>query len=233
MGEEEEMTASPEEEVAPDVDNVEEVDTDVDKVDVELGENHDDRSRLTTPTKVPEEFSYHPLRPPEEPYMELYQIACLHSESNVDLENIEKSFGLSEEEAAKRLTRYGKNILTPPPRIPEWRRFLQQFANVFLLLLIACAVLSIVAYIISQDIINLYLAIVLIVVMILTAFVQFHEEGKAYKVIDSFSKMVASNCIAIRNGKEKTISTDQLVPGDLVKVKNGDKVPADLVLLIC
>ena len=90
-----------------------------------------------------------------------------------------------------------------------------------------------IAYIISKDIINLYLAIVLIVVVTLTAYIQFHEEGNAFKVIDSFSKMLASDCVVIRGGKELTIPTDQLVPGDLVKIKNGDRVPADLVLLLC
>jgi magnesium-transporting ATPase (P-type) len=62
---------------------------------------------------------------------------------------------------------------------------------------------------------------------------QFHEEGKAYKIVDSFSQMLASNCITIQNGKEKAILTNQLVPGDLVKITNGKKVPVDLVLLLC
>lgn len=200
--------------------------------DVELGEKLEYRSQ-TQLEDVPQKFTYDPLLPPEEPYLELHEIVRRHSESIVNLENVEKSFGLSNEEAAKRLALYGENILTPPPRIPEWKRFLQQLTNVFLILLFSCAVLSLIAYFLSSDITNLYLAIVLIVVVFLTAFVQFHEEGKALKVIDSFSEMLASNCVAIRNGKETTVSTDQLVPGDIVKIMNGDKVPADLVLLLC
>jgi sodium/potassium-transporting ATPase subunit alpha len=140
---------------------------------------------------------------------------------------------LSEDEAKARVSQYGKNILTPPPRMPEWQRFLLQFANIFLILLNACAVLSIVAFVISGDIINLYLAIVLIVVVFLTALIQFHEEGKAHAVVDSFSKMLASNSTVIREGREKEIPTDMLVPGDIVKIKNGDKVPADLLILLC
>jgi sodium/potassium-transporting ATPase subunit alpha len=62
---------------------------------------------------------------------------------------------------------------------------------------------------------------------------QFHEEGKALAVMDSFSKMLASDCRVVRSGRELTLPTDQLVPGDVVKIQNGDRVPADVVLLVC
>ena len=81
------------------------------------------------------EFEYKPLLPPEEPYISLDEISLLHSESHIDLMNVEKSMGLSPDEAAKRLNLYGRNALTPPPRMPEWKRFLLQFKNVFLILL--------------------------------------------------------------------------------------------------
>eukprot|EP00804_Cyclotella_cryptica_P021089 CCRYP_021108-RA/>CCRYP_021108-RA protein AED:0.28 eAED:0.31 QI:0/0/0/1/1/1/3/0/567 len=178
-------------------------------------------------------FVYQPLAPPQEPYLSLEDIMELHGQTRIDGANIERSLGLTEAEAARRLQLYGRNVLTPPARTPEWQRFLLQFTNVFLLLLNGCAVLSIVAYVITADIINLYLAIVLLVVVCFTAFIQFHEEGKALAVIDSFAKMLAAECIVIRQGEEKKITTDLLVPGDLVKVQNGDRVPADLVLLLC
>jgi sodium/potassium-transporting ATPase subunit alpha len=125
------------------------------------------------------------------------------------------------------------SALTPPKRTPEWKRFLAQFTQVFLLLLIACGVLSVVAYLLNKDQTNLYLAAVLFVVVFLTAYMQFHEEGKALAVMDSFSKMLASECRVVRSGREETLPTDQLVPGDVVKVQNGDRIPADLVLLAC
>lgn len=178
-------------------------------------------------------YAYRPELPPEEPYLDLVSISIMHVDSNIVTDAVEKSHGLTEVEVQKRLERYGPNVLTPPPRMPEWKRFLLQFKNIFLVLLNVCAILSIVAFIISHDIINLYLAIVLVVVVFFTGLMQFHEEGKAYKVIDSFSKMLASECVVIRDGKEKRAGTDQLVPGDLVKIMNGDRVPADLVLLLC
>lgn len=199
--------------------------------DVELGLSQKDAAYVSDGKAS--SFEYQPLAPPQEPYLSLEDIISLHDQTRIDGANIERSLGLTETEAARRLQLYGRNVLTPPTRMPEWQRFLLQFTNVFLLLLNGCAVLSIVAYVITADIINLYLAIVLVVVVFLTAFIQFHEEGKALAVIDSFAKMLAAECIVIRQGEEKKITTDLLVAGDLVKVQNGDRVPADLVLLLC
>jgi magnesium-transporting ATPase (P-type) len=105
---------------------------------------------------------------PQEPYMTLPEIAKVHADSHIDIGNIEASRGLSSKDAAVRLDLYGRNILTPPPKIPEWKRLLLQFTNMFLLLLNGCGVLSVIAYVLTKDHINLYLAIVLFVVVFLT-----------------------------------------------------------------
>lgn len=196
----------------------------VDKVyDPELGGGEDGNK-----------FVYQPLLPrPQEPYLILSEIASLHKESNIDLHSLDSSYGLTTAEAANRLNLYGRNALTPPPRTPEWKRFLEQFTNVFLILLNMCAILSFVAFALNGDIMNVYLGVVLMVVVFLTAFLQFHEEGKALQVMDSFSKMLPSDCQVIRDRKTLKLTVDQLVPGDLVKIQNGDRVPADLVLLAC
>jgi sodium/potassium-transporting ATPase subunit alpha len=172
----------------------------------------------------------------DEPYMEHAEIALKYPLSNINVADIEKSAGLCSEEAAKRLTLYGKNVLTPPPKMPEWRRFLMQFQNMFMLLLNTCGFLSVIAYALQSDKLdrtNLYLAIVLFVVVFLTCFLQFHEEGKAYKIMDSFTKMFAVSCKVIRDGKQKEVPVGDIVVGDIVIVNNGDKVTADLVLLLC
>ena len=168
-----------------------------------------------------------------EPYVTTEVMADLHAESNINIQNIEQSGGLGSVEALKRLAIHGKNVLTPPKQKPEWKRFLEQFQNLFLILLIGSGILSIVAYLVLGDLTNLYLAIVLLVVVFLTGVLQFHEEGKANQVVDSFNKLLATSCVAIRDGHQKKINVEELVPGDLVYVKNGDKVPADMVLLLC
>jgi sodium/potassium-transporting ATPase subunit alpha len=172
----------------------------------------------------------------DEPYMEHAEIALKYPLSNINIADIEKSAGLCSEEAAERLKMYGKNELTPPPKMPEWRRFLMQFQNMFMILLNTCGFLSIIAFALQpdkSDRTNLYLAIVLFVVVFLTCFLQFHEEGKAFKIMDSFSKMLAVSCKVIRDGKQVEVPVGDLVVGDLVIIKDGDKVPADLVLLLC
>ncbi len=172
----------------------------------------------------------------EEPYMSHTQIATKHPKSNINVSDIEKSGGLSSEEAAERLKLYGPNVLTPPPKMPEWKRFLMQFKNMFMVLLNSCGVLALIAFLLQsnyEDKTNLYVAVVLFVVVFLTCYMQFHEEGKAYKIMDSFTKMLAAECVVIRDGKQKEIPVREVVIGDLVVVKDGNKVPADLVLLLC
>jgi magnesium-transporting ATPase (P-type) len=90
------------------------VQNEADPVDVEIGSKS-------------VKFEYKPLLPPEEPYISLDAISQLHSDSHIDLMILEKSMGLTPEEATKRLNLYGRNALTPPPRMPEWQRFLLQF----------------------------------------------------------------------------------------------------------
>ena len=170
---------------------------------------------------------------PEELYKEIKELVKLHPESNINESNVEASAGLSTKDATERLTKYGKNVLTPPKRTPSWLLLLRQFQNTFLILLNVSAALSVVAYIIAGDITNLYLGIVLFVVVFITGYAQFHEESKAFSIIDSFSQMLASTTTVIRDGMQSQVNVDVLVPGDLVLIKNGNKVPADMVLLLC
>lgn len=177
-----------------------------------------------------------PLLDLVEPYLALTDISERHPASRIHVTDVEQSEGLSSSEAAIRLAHYGRNILTPPPKMPEWKRFLLQFQSMFMILLNICAVLSIIAFALQsdhQDKTNLYLAIVLFLVVFLTCYMQFHEEGKALKVMDSFVKMLAVECTVIRDGHSQTLPGSDIVPGDLVVINDGDKVPADMVLLLC
>ena len=166
-------------------------------------------------------------------FLDLKDIADLHPESHIDVTSAEHSHGLSSKEAEERLATYGKNVLTPPPKTPEWLLLLRQFKNTFLILLNVSALLSVIAYVVAGDITNLYLGIVLFVVVFLTGYGQYHEESKAHKILDSFTQMLATNCEVIRDGSQQSVNVDTLVPGDLVVIKNGNKVPADMVLLLC
>jgi magnesium-transporting ATPase (P-type) len=199
-------------------------------VDIEAGSPDPSKE-----AKVVEKPLYH-LMLVEEPYLELYEISKRNPESNINVKDIEKSGGLSSDQAQERLKLYGGNVLTPPKKMPEWKRFLLQFKNMFMILLNTCALLSLIAYFLGAnktEKTNLYLAIVLFLVVFLTCYMQFHEEGKALTIMDSFSKMLARECNVIRDGKQQEVPVSDLVLGDLVLIKDGSKVPADLVLLLC
>jgi sodium/potassium-transporting ATPase subunit alpha len=219
------------------IDDDEEEDEQLDKFDLETGNGNatpaaNGAANATHSIHVPGPLSANDDAPPER-CLELQEIADLHPESKINIKNVEDSHGLSTQEADRRRLKYGPNVLTPPPKTPDWRLLLQQFQHTFLLLLIGSALLSILAYFLANDQTNLILGIVLLVVVFLTGFGSFHEEHQASKISDSFDKMLASSCTVLRDGHAGPCKVDQLVAGDLVLVKNGDKVPADMVLLLC
>lgn len=191
---------------------------------------------VEAPASIEQNSSHDSTMRIEEPYMDLADIAMLNRHSNINLLDVEKSGGLSSDEASTRLQLNGRNVLTPTPKMPAWKRFLLQFTNMFMVLLNTCSLLSVVAFLLQSDKgdkTNLYLAIVLFAVVCMTCYLQFHEEGKAYKIMDSFSDMLAASCTVIRDGTQKELPVGDLVLGDLVLIKDGNKVPADLVLLLC
>lgn len=78
---------------------------------------------------------------------------------------------------------------------------------------------------------NLYLALVLFGIVVLQCSITYIQERKTHEVMQSFKKMLPTNCTVRREGHEKQMSADYLVPGDIVVIKAGDKIPADLRLL--
>jgi sodium/potassium-transporting ATPase subunit alpha len=142
--------------------------------------------------------------------------------------------GLTAQEAEARLSRFGLNRLSPPPRVSPLRLFIRQFQNFFAALLIVSGILSCVAYGIDTAVpVNLYLGIVLFVVVLGTGIMSFWQEYKTSSLMDMFVNMLPASATVIRDGVELTINPDQIVVGDIVRVVEGDKVPADLRLLSC
>uniref|UniRef100_G1RSV7 Sodium/potassium-transporting ATPase subunit alpha n=1 Tax=Nomascus leucogenys TaxID=61853 RepID=G1RSV7_NOMLE len=145
--------------------------------------------------------------------------------------------GHSHQKAKEILTRDGPNTLTPPPTTPEWVKFCKQLFGGFSLLLWTGAILCFVAYSIqiyfneepTKD--NLYLSIVLSVVVIVTGCFSYYQEAKSSKIMESFKNMVPQQALVIRGGEKMQINVQEVVLGDLVEIKGGDRVPADLRLI--
>merc|ERR1711931_222868 len=151
-------------------------------------------------------------------------------ETNVDS-------GLSNAIAARNLERDGPNALTPPKQTPEWVKFCKQLFGGFAMLLWIGAILCYFAYGIraardpdpSED--ELYLGIVLTAVVIITGCFSYYQESKSSKIMESFKKMVPQEATVKRDGKILTLNATECVVGDVVMVKFGDRVPADLRII--
>ncbi|CAN2388096.1 potassium:proton exchanging ATPase activity [Pristimantis euphronides] len=161
----------------------------------------------------------------------------------IDIEELEARYetsllkGLTSARAAEILARDGPNALTPPKGTPEIIKFLKQMIGGFSLLLWAGAILCWIAYGIQyaqdnstpRD--NLYLAIVLAVVVFLTGCFAYFQEAKSTNIMASFNQMIPQQAIITRDGEKLEIPATELVVGDLVDIKGGDRIPADLRLV--
>jgi len=145
--------------------------------------------------------------------------------------------GLTSAKAKSNLERDGPNALTPPPKTPEWVKFLQCLFGGFALLLWTGAVLCFVAYTIQALTLeeppddNLYLGIVLTTVVVITGVFSYYQESKSSSIMESFANLVPQYALCIRDGEKVTIKADELVVGDIVEIKFGDRVPADVRVL--
>uniref|UniRef100_A0A6Q2Z2B3 Sodium/potassium-transporting ATPase subunit alpha n=1 Tax=Esox lucius TaxID=8010 RepID=A0A6Q2Z2B3_ESOLU len=145
--------------------------------------------------------------------------------------------GLTSAQAREILLRDGPNTLTPPPTTPEWVKFCRQLFGGFSMLLWIGAILCFLAYTIqavseeepAND--NLYLGIVLSVVVIVTGCFSYYQEAKSSKIMDSFKKLVPQQALVVRDGEKMNIKAEEVVVGDLVEVKGGDRIPADLRII--
>ena len=130
------------------------------------------------------------------------------------------AIGLSQIDAAERLNRYGPNRLTEKPPRSAWYLLLSQFKSFLILVLIAAAILA-------ATIGDVKDGIVILVVVIINALLGFYQEFQAEKSLSALKKMLALQAIVRRDGRTVELSADQLVPGDIVILEAGSKIPAD------
>lgn len=147
------------------------------------------------------------------------------------LKEVESSAsGLTAEEAAKRLEKVGQNKLDEPPKPTLLARFIEQFKNPMILVLIAAAVISAVTGIISEGKLDADVFIILFVV-IANAVLGVYQENKAESAIEALQAMSAAQSKVYRSGEMVVIPSSELVPGDVIALEAGDNVPADCRIL--
>jgi Ca2+-transporting ATPase len=138
--------------------------------------------------------------------------------------------GPTEEEAKKRLVRYGPNELTGKKKIPLIIVFLRQFLSPLIYVLLAAGIISLVSQLLTGE--EHYIdAIVIFGVIILNAVIGTFQERQAEKSMEALLEMAAPEAKVRRNGNIKNIPAREIVPGDIVLLEAGDKVPADVRLL--
>ena len=137
------------------------------------------------------------------------------------------SSGLTSSEAKARLEKYGHNELKfKKPSVIM--RFLRQFHNVLVYVLLAAALVTGILTLRGEDM--LADTVVIMGVVILNAILGFVQEGKTETALEALRKMIVAECTVLRDGEQKVIPTRELVPGDIVLLNSGDKIPADLRL---
>ena len=137
--------------------------------------------------------------------------------------------GLSSAEAAARLEKYGPNKLKDAEKPTLLQRFIEQLKDPMLIILMIAAAVSAVTNFISGE--SFAEVFIILIVVLLNAVLGVFQESKAEAAIEALQTMTAATCKVLRDGKQVSIHSDQLVPGDVVLLEAGDAVPADGRLL--
>ena len=143
----------------------------------------------------------------------------------------DKTQGLSAKEASARIEKYGENRLQEKKKKSTFQRFLDQFKDAMIIILLLAAAVSFTLICIEKNWGELFEPGLILLIVILNAVMGVYQEGKAEKALDALKNMSAPHARVIRDGVEKVIDAAELVPGDIIKLEAGDFVPADARLL--
>ena len=128
--------------------------------------------------------------------------------------------GLEQEEAARRIEQYGRNELTAQIEVPRWMLFVSQFKDLLVITLMAAAAISFIIGSIRD-------AVVMLIIVLINALIGFVQEYKVSRILESLKNLIKSPARAVRGGEVAEVPQDQLVPGDIIQLEAGDKIPAD------
>ena len=135
--------------------------------------------------------------------------------------------GLRENEAQRRLARDGRNELTADKPTPAWRKFLAQFGDVLVLLLLVATALSAVLWLVERQSALPYEAMAILAVVLLNAVMGYVQESRAEAAVAALRQMAAAQAHVIRDGQRRSVPAADIVPGDLLLIEEGDIIAAD------
>lgn len=135
--------------------------------------------------------------------------------------------GLTSEEAQRRLAQYGPNELQTEQPVPAWRKFLAQFQDVLIILLLIAAAISLVVWLYQRDEPLPYEALVIFAIVLFNGILGYAQEARAEASVAALKAMAAAEASVLRDGQPQHIPAAQAVPGDIILIEEGDTIPAD------
>ena len=156
-----------------------------------------------------------------------------HEPADAVISNLDSDtqLGLSAKQVEERQKQYGENKLQEKKKKTNWQRFLDQFKDVMILILIAAAVISFVIACVEGNPKEFFEPVLILLIVIMNAIMGVMQESKAEKALDALKSMSAPHARVIRDGQDKVIDAVDLVPGDIIHLEAGDFIPADARLI--
>ena len=139
--------------------------------------------------------------------------------------------GLSSEEARARLERYGPNELEAEKTVPAWRRFLAQFRDTLVILLLIATAVSVGLWAYERDSALPYEGLAIFAIVLLNGILGYVQESRAERAVAALRAMSAAEAGVVRDGERRSVPASELVPGDVILVEEGDTIPADARLI--
>ncbi|HSK08607.1 MAG TPA: cation-transporting P-type ATPase, partial [Vicinamibacterales bacterium] len=130
--------------------------------------------------------------------------------------------GLSAAEAGVRLDRVGRNELAAEAPLPAWRKFLAQFQDVLVILLLVAAAISAALWLYERESALPYEAIAILAVVVLNALMGYVQESRAESAVTALRQMAASKAQVLRDGEPLRVAAAEIVPGDILLIEEGD-----------
>jgi P-type Ca2+ transporter type 2C len=135
--------------------------------------------------------------------------------------------GMTSTEAQRRLTQYGPNQLQAEPPVPAWRKFLAQFQDVLIILLLIAAAISLIVWLYQRDEPLPYEALVIFAIVLLNGILGYAQEARAEQAVAALQAMAAAEATVLRDSHPQRVPATAVVPGDILLIEEGDTIPAD------
>ena len=135
--------------------------------------------------------------------------------------------GLTEAEALARLERFGRNELAGEKPVPAWKKFLAQFQDALVILLLVATSISAGLWLYERETALPYEAFAIFAVVLLNAVMGYVQESRAETAVAALKQMSAAHANVIRDGELRSVQSAEVVPGDIILIEEGDTIPAD------